>query len=294
MKTPIRKSPISDNKCFEIYRLVDPYFDPNWHFHPEYQLFIVIKGRGTRFVGDNVASFKEGDLIFIGPNLPHLWRSDPEYFAGNKDLITEGIVIYFHESLLSEMFLEKEENRLIKQLFMRSSRGIKIGKEAVADIRSKMELLLNLKGFERIISLLGIIHDLSQIKDYTLLSSPNYNNSLSASDSKRMSAVHAYVMKNFDGKISLDAVAKVANMTPPAFSRYFKRHANKTFSGFLSEIRVGYACKLLAEKELNIFQVCYASGFNTLSNFNRQFKLITGLSPRQYKRLYRHEVQGQY
>ena len=100
MKPALQKSPISENRAFEVRYLNEPHFDPNWHFHSEYQLFTVIKGAGTRFVGDHVSPFKKNDLVFTGPNLPHLWQSDPEYFNGNKELWTEGVVVYFHENFI--------------------------------------------------------------------------------------------------------------------------------------------------------------------------------------------------
>ena len=286
MKHALRKSPISENKCFEIYRLREPYFDPYWHFHPEFQIFTVLEGTGTRFIGDHVAPFKAGEVVFTGPNLPHLWRSDPEYFEGNTKMITDGIVIYFHESLISEGFFQKDEAIQLRLLLQVSSRGVKlIGIEAT-EIKDKMMVLLDAKGFERILLLLEILNDLSKSKQHQLLSSAGYSNTLNPTGSERMSKVHAYVMKHFTDKITLEEVAEVANMTPAAFSRHFKRSANKTFSNFLSEIRIGYACKLLIEKRLNSSQACFQSGFNTLSNFNRQFKLITGMSPLKYKRMY--------
>lgn len=286
MRTAIRKSPISENKCFEIYRLQEPYFDPYWHFHPEFQIFTVIKGTGTRLIGDNVAPFKAGEVVFTGPNLPHLWRSDPEYFEGNSDLITDGIVIYFHKSFISEEFLQKDESIQLRQLLQRSSRGIKLVSKEAEKIKDKMIILLEAQGFDRILLLLEILDDLSKSRKHKLLSSGGYSNTLNPAGSKRMSNVHGYVMRNFANKITLEEVAEVANMTPSAFSRHFKRSANKTFSNFLSEIRIGYACKLLIEKQLNSSQACFQSGFNTLSNFNRQFKLITGMSPLKYKRMY--------
>jgi AraC-like DNA-binding protein len=121
---------------------------------------------------------------------------------------------------------------------------------------------------------------------YKLLASDGYSNSLKANETDRMNRVHAYVMKNFREKISLDEVASIANMSPSSFSRYFKIHANKTFSDFLTEIRIGYSCKLLTNQKMDIAQVCYDSGFNTLSNFNRQFKAVTHYNPLEYRKKY--------
>lgn len=292
MKPAVQKSPISANQAFEIKFLKEPHFDSNWHFHSEYQLFIVLKGTGTRFIGDHVKPFKEGDLVFTGPDLPHLWRSDAEYFAGDPDLWTEGLVIYFQEDFLGDQFLHKNEMYWIRQLFLKARQGMEITGGTSDKIKKQMYDLLRLSEFERVLALLSILNELSHTSDYILLSSEGYTNTLKEADTERMNKVHTYVMKNFQERITLDEVAAIANMTPTSFSRYFKIHANKTFSEFLTEIRIGYSCKLLIEKKMNISQACYESGFQTLSNFNRQFKTVTKHSPLEYKKIYTEVTVG--
>lgn len=283
---PLQKSPISPDRAFECNYLRAPHFDSNWHFHSEYQLFTVVKGTGTRFIGDHVNPFKPGDLVLTGPDLPHLWRSDPEYFEGDTNLWTEGIVIYFPESFFSNQFLQKMEAFQIRQLLLRSSRGIAYGKNTSDRITGMMKELASSTDFSGILQLLKILEALSQAEDAVLLANPGYSNSLKESDTERMNRVHAYVMKHFREKITLEEVAAIANMTPSSFSRYFRTHANKTFSEFLAGIRIGYSCKLLIEKKMNITQACYDSGFNTLSNFNRQFKAYTHVTPMEYRNRY--------
>lgn len=282
----LQKSPISADRAFECHWLRAPHFDPNWHFHSEYQLFIVLKGTGTRCIGDHVQPFKPGDLVLTGPNLPHLWRSDPEYFEGDSQLWTEGIVIYFPRDFFSNPLLQRIELYLIRQLLWRAERGISFRGATAEKIQRMMMQLPDQKDFESILRLLQILHVLAQSDEYDLLANPGYSNTLKESDTERMNKVHAYVMKNFREKITLEEVAALANMTPSSFSRYFKTHANKTFSAFLTGIRIGYSCKLLIEKKMNITQACYDSGFNTLSNFNRQFKTLTRYTPLEYRRRY--------
>jgi AraC-like DNA-binding protein len=286
MKTALQKSPISPDYAFEVKHLIAPHFDPNWHFHAEYQLFVVLKGTGTRFIGDHVTPFKPGNVVFTGPNIPHLWQSDPEYYEGDKQLWTEGIVVYFPEDLLGAAFLQKKEAWLLRQLFIKSQRGIEIRGDTDDQAISLLKRLLKTTDFERVLTLLQLLHLLAGTSEYQLLASPGYTNQLKAGDTERMSKVHAYVMKNFREKITLDEVAAIANMTSSSFSRYFKVHANKTFSDFLTEIRIGYSCKLLTTQKMDISQVCYESGFQTLSNFNRQFKTITHYSPLTYRKKY--------
>jgi AraC-like DNA-binding protein len=282
----LQKSPISSDRAFECHLLTSPYFDPNWHFHSEYQLFVVLKGTGTRFIGDHVQPFKPGDFVMTGPNLPHLWRSDPEYFEGDKSLETRGVVVYFPEDFFTSRFLDKMESLEIKQLLMRSARGIAYHGGASAKATDMMLQLMDAENFEGILQLLRILQFLARSDEYVLLANPGYSNSLKESDTERMNKVHAYVMKNFREKITLEEVSAIANMTPSSFSRYFKTHANKTFSEFLTGIRIGYSCRLLIEKNVNITQACYDSGFNTLSNFNRQFKAYTHTTPMEYRQRY--------
>lgn len=286
MKAALQKSPISADHAFEVKFLKAPHFDPNWHFHNEYQLFIVLMGTGTRFIGDHVSPFKKGDLVFTGPNLPHLWRSDLEYFEGDRQLWTEGIVIYFHEHFLGNEFLQKKETHALRQLFIKAQRGMEITGKTSEQVEMLMFDLLKATDFESLLMLLNLLNLLANTTDYNLLTTEGYTNSLKEADTERMNKVHAYVMKKFREKITLEEVAALANMTPTSFSRYFKTHANKTFSDFLTGIRIGYSCKLLIEKKMDISQVCYDSGFYTLSNFNRQFKAVTHYSPMEYRKKY--------
>lgn len=268
-----------------IKHLKETHFDPNLHFHSEYQIFIVLNGTGTKFIGDHVSPFKPGEVVVTGPNLPHLWRNDHEYFE-SKGMMTEGIVIYFHENFLGNDFLQKTEMHKIKQFLARALRGIEINGGARDKVESSMFQLLELKEFESVLALLQLLNMLSATTEYKLLSSQGYSNNLRDTDTERMNRVHEFVMKKFREKITLDEAASHANMSPTSFSRYFKNHANKTFSHFLTEIRIGYSCKLLQDGDAAISEVCYASGFNTLSNFNRQFKSLTNYTPLEYKKIY--------
>lgn len=286
MKAPLQKSPIPTAQVFIIKELEDPYFDPNWHFHPEFQLFIVLEGTGTRFVGDHIQRFQAGDLVFTGPNLPHLWRSDQEYFSGKEDLITRGIVIYFHKNFLGEHLLQKNELFEIRQLLNQAKRGIQFSETTASAIHHLMKQLLEARSFTAFLLLLEVLHTLAKSRGYQLLASETYGNSLKRTDTDRMNRIYDYILANFNKKITLKEVADLAFMTPTAFSRYFKQRNNKTFSQLLSEVRIGHASKLLLEQDISVMEICYQCGFRTLSNFNRQFKDIHKMSPTEYRRAY--------
>ncbi|MDB4292580.1 AraC family transcriptional regulator [Maribacter sp.] len=286
MKTVVQKSPIPHNHVFVAKHLKEAIFDPNWHFHSEYQLFLVLKGNGTRFIGDHVQPFKPGNITFTGPDLPHLWRSDLELSNTNKQEKSEGIVVYFNEKFMGESLLQKEETIRIRRLFKKSLRGLQVNGATRKITQKKLVKLLDLKGFDSVLELLQILNILSQTNDLEPLASPGYTNTLKEGDTDRMNRVYAYVMKNFTKKMSILELAELTNMTPTSFSRYFRVHANKSFSEFVSEIRIGHACKLLIEKRMSASQACYESGYRTLSNYNRQFKALTQQTPSEYKRLY--------
>ena len=287
MKPLLEKSIESLNQSFLVKKLQESFFDPNWHFHPHYQLFTVIKGTGTRFIGDDIRHFEEGDTVFLGPNMPHLWRSDRNYFEKESQLKTEGIVVYFKEDFLGTDFFEKPEMFDIKSFLKNSERGLDITGKMGAEIVIDLNELLGLTGFEGISKLLNILHKLSVTNDYQYISSSNYTNTHKISETERMRIVHEYVLKHFKENINLSTVASLSNMTEAAFCRYFKSRTNKTFSDFVKEIRIGNACKMLQDENKSISQTCYESGYNTVSNFNNQFKSLKGVSPLQYQKLYR-------
>ena len=287
MKPLLEKSIESLNQSFLVKKLQEPFFDPNWHFHPHYQLFTVIKGTGTRFIGDDIRHFEEGDTVFLGPNMPHLWRSDRNYFEKESQLQTEGIVVYFKEDFLGNDFFEKPEMFDIKSFLKNSERGLDLTGTLGVEMVSDLKELLGLTGFEGISKLLNILHKLSITNDYQYISSSNYTNTHKISETERMRIVHEYVLKHFKENINLSTVASLSNMTEAAFCRYFKSRTNKTFSDFVKEIRIGNACKILQDENKSISQTCYESGYNTVSNFNNQFKSLKGVSPLQYQKLYR-------
>ena len=287
MKPLLEKSIENLNQSYLVKTLKEPFFDPNWHFHPHYQLFTVIKGTGTRFIGDDIRHFNVGDTVFLAPNMPHLWRSDREYFEKDSQLMTEGIVVYFKEDFLGSEFFEKSEMYDIKTLLKKSERGLDLTGQLKEELVEDLKNLPVVNGFQGIIKILSILDKLSKSTDYQYIASTTYSNTHKISETERMRLVHEYVLKHFKENINLSTVASLSNMTDAAFCRYFKSRTNKTFSDFVKEIRIGNACKMLQDENKSISQTCYESGYNTVSNFNNQFKSLKGISPKQYQKLYR-------
>ncbi|WP_210420682.1 AraC family transcriptional regulator [Chitinophaga sp. XS-30] len=284
MKTAVHKSEIPPSQIFVIRHLHDRHFDPVWHAHSEYQLFVVLEGTGTRFVGDSIKAFKPGELVFTGPHLPHLWRSDEAYFAKKSELRINGIVIYFNEHFLGEHIMEKEEMLALKNLFTRALRGLEFHGRSREQIIAMMKELTAMKGIKSVIHLLRILEYMAATKEYAYISAKAYSDVQTQSETTRMNLVYDYVLKNFRRKILLEEIAGLLHMTPTSFSRYFTMQNSKPFSRFVSEIRIKHACKLLTETDEPVSHICYESGFNTLSNFNRQFKEFMLKRPMDYKK----------
>ncbi len=286
MKPALLKSLESPVRSFVVRELREPHFDPNWHFHPQYQLFTVLEGTGTRFIGDTIRPFGPGDTVFMAPNLPHLWRSDRAYFEPDSGLVTHGIVVYFTDDFLGTGFFEKPEMAPLRRLFDDARRGLELAPEVQFEVQHRLRNLLTASGFDAILRLLHLLNELASHTALRPVASVGYANTHKSSETERMQRVHEYVMQRFREEVRLEEAASLAGMSPAAFCRYFKARTNKTFSGFVSEIRIGHACKLLMNKELSVNQTAFDSGFNTLSNFNRQFREVTGQTPVAYRRAY--------
>lgn len=267
------------------------YFLKVWHYHPELELVVVLKSEGTCFVGDSIEKFESGEIVLIGKNLPHMWLNDEDYFQQDSKLLARAIAIHFNKDYLGTDFFETPEMIHLLELFNRAKYGIKfldIDKSLIQEIQTMLEL----KGFEKTMSFLQILNKLSKHKNYNLLASQGFINSFQVGEkNKTLDKVQAYIFKNFTQVITLEDVANIANMNTSAFSRFFKRVNRKTFSRYLVEIRIGYACKLLIENKYNISEVCYESGFQNISNFNRQFKLIMNCTPSVYVKEHKNKME---
>lgn len=284
MKPALHKSAIPDSQIFVVKDLKEKHFDPVWHAHSEYQLFVVLQGTGTRFIGDSIRSFGPGELILTGPHLPHLWRNHEKYFKKDNPFEARGIVVYLDEHFLGQNMLDKIELHRLKVLFDKSMRGLEFYGHNKLQVIKLMQELLHLDGVRSLIHLLQILDILSTTKEYHYISSRHYSDSINEHETDRLNKVYEYIIKNYRGKIPLGKMADMLHMTPTSFSRYFSMKNNKTYSRFLGEVRVKHACELLTETDMSVAEICYECGFNTLSNFNKQFKDIMRKKPTDYKR----------
>lgn len=283
-----RKSSVTNS--LNVSRNCYPHFLKLWHFHPELELVMIIKSTGTRFIGDSIEKFNEGEVVLLGENLPHMWINDPTYYTDNTELKAEAIAVHFKKEFLGNTFFEVPEMIKIANLINKASSGL-----LFTDINKKLKLKINslvdLNDFDKVVSLLQILHKLAENKSARILSSKGYIKPFNQESSQALEKIYEYIYKNFNKPISSRKVAEIANMNSSSFSRFFTKIHRKSFTRYLNEIRVGYACKMLIEGEQKIISICYESGFRNVSNFNRQFKLIRGITPNEFAKIYNNESE---
>ena len=287
MKPHLLKVPFNPESSFNILQRNGAEFYNQWHFHPEIELIYVHKGRGTRFIGTDVHRFEPDELFLFGSNLAHMWKCDPEYFMKDSKLKAEVTIIYFHHDFLGDKFFSIHELKSIESLLEKAKHGIKITGNTKAQVKELMGKLPVAKGLERITILLTILEKMANSKEKQYINSIHHEVKIDNAETNRLNKIFQHVSDNFQRKITLTEIASVANLSTKAFCRYFKSKTRKTFYDFLLEVRVAHACHLLLEKDMSVYEVCYDTGFNNLSNFNRYFKKIMNKTPLEFKKEHR-------
>lgn len=262
---------------------VVPFFFNKLHYHPEMELVYIIKGTGKQFIGDSIHYFKSGDMILVGENMPHLWRSDEKYFSKKAASTCEAYVIHFTSDCFGAAFFNLPENKNLLTLLKKAKQGIRISGNTRTEIIQMMQESLNAASTKRIMLLINILDLVATSTNVKTICRQNAYLNFSASDSERINAICQYIMQHFNQIITLKEIAAVAHLSPNSFCRYFKSRIKKSFSIFLIEIRIGHACKLLAETEMPVADICFECGYNTISNFNKHFRSITKKSPLEYR-----------
>jgi AraC-like DNA-binding protein len=270
-----------DNTSFSVNINDYKHFLKLWHYHPELELVTILRSTGTRFIGDSIEKFEEGEVVLIGKNLPHKWLNDDVYFLDDPKLTAKAVAIHFREEFLGDVFDRAPEMMSISNLLKRSAQGIKfvgLEKELIDKI-----INLNINNvFERTIKFIEILYVLSNHKNIKILSSSGFKSPELSVGNKSLDKMYDYIFDNFKNNISSKDIADILCMNQASFSRFFKRIHRKTFTRYLNEIRIGYACKMILESKYNISSICYDCGYNNLSNFNRHFKDIKGMSPTEF------------
>jgi len=249
-----------------------------WHYHPEIELVYVNGGAGKRQIGSNLSYYTNGTLILIGSNLPHCGFTDK--LTGNRS----ETVIQMKTNFLGNDFLDIPEMKKIQNIFEVAKAGVVFFGNTKAQLGKKMEALEHLSSFERLLSILDILHGLGNTEEFRILNAHGYSLEADTKDNDRINIVFNHVKNHFKEEITLFEISDMVSMTIPSFCRYFKKITNKTFVQFINEYRLVHASKLLAEQPMSITEVCFECGFNNFSHFNKSFKAFTGHNPSTYRK----------
>ena len=276
---PLFEKVLLSKSSFGIKEEHFDWFDIQWHIHPEFELSYLFHGEGIITVGDYISKIENDKILLFGPNLPHGWYGNA---SGKTSLKSKQIIIQFPYDFLGRDFFDNNSMLKIRELLTCSNRGLCFYGSEIRKIAGKIRKMFQVSDFERTIELLEILHILSQSKHFSSLSSIGYSQQLNEYESVRLNSIYKFILGHFKDHIDLNTVSEYVNMTPQAFSKYFKERTRKNFTVFLNEVKIGHACRLINEKKLNFSQICYECGYSNLSNFNRQFKRTMQQTPSQY------------
>lgn len=276
-------TPLTQSDCFTLFARTKSDFDFPLHYHEEFELNFIFNAKGAkRIVGDHIEEIDDLELVLVGSNLQHAWFT---HKCTSKEI--REITVQFHKDLFDEKFLRRNQLSFIRNMLEKSARGILFSKETTQQL-SKRLLDLNQKhGFDSVLELISILHDLSTSRNMRILSDSSFNNNEQYTyNSRRIEKTLEYINKNFDKSVTLGEVAKLANMSEVAFSRFFNLRTGNTFIDSLNEIRLGHASRMLIDTTRSVAEVAYHCGFNNISNFNRIFKKKKNCTPKEFRESY--------
>lgn len=276
-------TPLTQGDCFTLFSRVKKDFDFPLHYHEEFELNFIQNGNGAkRVIGDHIEEIDDLELVLVGPNLQHGWFTHK--LQGQP---LHEITIQFHRDLFDDKFLQRNQMSAIRKMFEKSLKGILFSKETTKGIMPRLFALTEKHGFDSVLELLSILHDLSTSRNIRILSNTTFNNTETISyNSRRVNTVMEHLNKNFQKDVSLNEVSKLIAMSEVAFSRFFKLRTGKTFVDTLNEVRLGHASRMLIDTTQSINEIAYRSGFNNMSNFNRIFKKKKNCTPKEFRLAY--------
>ncbi len=281
MKAEFEKISSSIESSINTYIYECENFDAHWHFHPEFELTYISKGEGIRYVGNNIQKFEPGDFVLIGSNLPHCWKDNIQ----NKGLVAS-IVFQWNHEILGANWIQKNEFKNIETLLKKASKGIKFNAGFSNKIEFELLAITKKSPFDKLMSFIQLLEELSQLKDFEILTSEGFTPNLNMKANYRIDKIYDYIQENYDKKIRLNEVSSLVSMGDEAFCRFFKKSLNKSFFTFVNEYRINLACKALMETNKQVSQIAYECGYESLPFFYRQFQKFMSCSPLVFKKMY--------
>lgn len=283
----VKREEISPDLNSSFHILLTPHLHEVflWHYHPEYEIVYITGASGTRHVGDHISRYEGSDLVFIGPNIPHL------NFDYGVKTDHRKVVVQMKEDFLGSHFLQIPEFSDIARLFALARHGVSFYGETKRRVGEKLDKLVESSHFDRLMSLLSIFQDLATSSEMTLLGGKPIENQYNLKEQQRLKLVHRYIEENFQRKIDIREMASRVNLTEAAFCRYVKKMTQLTFTQFVNQYRINQAQKLLL-LDYNVTEACFASGFESVSYFNKTFRKVTGENPLQFKKRHTAGLAG--
>lgn len=283
MKPDLEVVQIGRAESFKAWEHGYPFRTVRWHFHPELELHHVFNTSGHYFVGDFIGAFEPGNLVLTGPNLPHNWVSD---VSPGQTVPVRSRVVQFTEGFVADAIALMPEIAAFCDTMERSRRGLLFGAMTASRVAPLLGELVEAQGIRRIEIFWGVVGALAQAQDIRELTSAEYLPDPSGFMSAGINQVLAYINDNLTEPFSETDLARIAGLSTGAFSRSFRRHTGLALVQFINRLRINFACQLMMnDKALRITEACFASGFNNLSNFNRQFLKHKAMTPSRFRAL---------
>lgn len=280
MKPYLEKVTVADDASWSMVRVPrEPTIPFEWHHHPEYELTLTVNSRGRRFVGDHVGSYDDGDLVLLGPSLPHTWSSASKIDRNKPHLV---MVIWFRPEWARGLTGLLTELRKVAGLLDRSTRGLKFSAGAAGRVRPKIEAIFGKPPADRLLDLISVLLTLAEDSEAEPLTAPA-RSPIAASSGSRIDRVLDHLHAHYTDDLRMDDLARIAALSPSGFHRMFTRHTRLTLSEYVTRLRIGEACARLTTEDRPIAHIAGMVGYRSLANFGRQFKALKGLTPRQYR-----------
>lgn len=257
-----------------------------WHCHAEVELVVVLQSQGYRIVGDNIRSLQRGDMVLLGPNLPHAYQHTDRFAVHQPP--AHCVLLQFEERLWSDL-LELPAMASVRRLLRRAGNGLHVIDPTRKQVAAMLMEMLKLRGVRRIALFLTLLDALAQSRNCKTITSPGFTASLTSYEQERIGRVCQFIDDNYHRPLRIVEVAKLAHMSEGAFSRFFRSHMGKTFPAFVNDLRIGRACRLLTETEMGVTEIALGCGYRNISNFNRQFLHMKKMSPSDFRK----RMQGQ-
>ena len=286
MKPTLRKAIPEAESSFVVRKDIGPKMKNNWHYHAECELLYIKRSRGVWLIGDYKGKFQSGDIILLGSGTPHSYRHEDKYIREDESQQGEALVTLFSPEIFGVSFLNLPESKEIKSLLELSKRGLKIKGNSKENIEMMMEEIQQAGKGRKLINLLNILQLITEKKEYEILATEGYSCTTEKINNDRLSMIIQFTYYNYHKQITIEEISSMVNMSIHSFCRFFKEKTTKTYMQFLMEVRIGQACRLLIDDDMHSAEVGYTCGYNSVSHFNHQFKIIKNTSPLEFKRSY--------